>query len=160
MFKLRYTKNYEEAIEIMEELRMPYPYVYLFIKGLIHFDLISDSLDQELIGYKAMTSMVLEEYYNNGHYKELILPCDHIFHAEYAEGEESMKYNNLKVEKPAYEYDEYNIFLDHTIEKEGKTLNFEYIHYFSQLCVLRSPARTFSEKQMFLNTESLLDPLM
>ena len=160
MFKLRHTKNYEEAIEIMEELRMPYPYVYLFIKGLIHFDLISDRLDQELIGYKAMTSMDLEEYYNNGHNRELLLPCDHIFHVEYAEGEESMKYSNLKVEKPAEEYPAYDTFNDHTIEKWGKTLNFEYIHYFSQLCVLRSPARTFSEKQMVLKTKSLLDPLM
>ena len=160
MFKLRHTKNYEEAIEIMEELGMPYPYVYLFIKGLIHFDLISDILDQELIDYKAMTSMDLEEYYNNGHYKELLLPCDHIFHAEYAEGEESMKYNNLKVEKPSYGYHAYDTYIDHTIEKEGKTLNFEYIHYFTQLCVLRSPSSTFSEKQMFLKTKSLLDPLM
>ena len=160
MFKLRHTKNYEEAIEIMEELRMPYPYVYLFIKGLIHFDLISARLDQELIGYKAITSMDLEEYYKNGHYEELLLPCDHIFHAEYAEGEESMKYSNLKVEKPAEEYPAYDTFIDHTIEKEGKTSNFEYIHYFSQLCVLRSPPHTFSEKQMVLKTKSLLDPLM
>ena len=160
MFKLRHTKNYEEAIGIMEELGMPYPYVYLYIKGLIHFNLISDSLNQELIGYKGMTRMNLEEYYKNRNYKEILLPCDHIFHAEYAEGEESMKYNNLKVEYPPKEYPADHTFIDNNLLKEGETLNCEYIRYFSQLCVLRSPAYTFSKKQMFLKTKSLLDPLM